>query len=287
LSRLEFVGVNPDDYADEYEDDEGGDMYDENEGGGRRDRHRQRRLGQQKYAQRILTDTTSSTFEDDDVADYAMVGSTIDIAAFHLPEDCASTRSGCDWIELGIGARSEDGEELRWCCSPDAVSMGLCSGTHQGRLILQDSFNGKHRSINVPATGEYSDHLTTGPFKTSDQSGKYVVVFANCNDNGRTVMIQGKTVWKSNHGYLPGDLFGLMVRYCSGVESLSLLLLNENHTKLNMRHFLDFRLCRAFKVFLRCIVPCLPSCLDLVRYSNEDVRRRIHSIAELDMGYVT
>lgn len=67
--------------------------------------------------------------------------------------------------------------------------------------------------INIPAVGEYSNHLKYGKFEETDDSGKYVVVFANCNNDGRTVLVEGQTIWKSKHGYLPGDLFGLMYFY--------------------------------------------------------------------------
>mmetsp|Transcript_17940 Transcript_17940/g.19719 ORF Transcript_17940/g.19719 Transcript_17940/m.19719 type:complete len:565 (+) Transcript_17940:178-1872(+) len=145
--------------------------------------------------------------------DFYMDGSALDIAVFHLPEECASTRAGCDWTELGIGATSDDGL-LRYCCSSDAIAMGLCAGTQYGRLIMNaESFAGKHRLINVPANGEYSNYLKYGRFEETEESGKYVVVFANCNDEGRRVIVEGHTEWKSKHGYLPGDLFGLMYFY--------------------------------------------------------------------------
>jgi len=144
---------------------------------------------------------------------FYMDGSALDIAVFHLPEECDSTRTGCDWTELGIGATSDDGI-LRYCCSSDAIEMGLCAGTQFGRLIMNaETFAGKHRLINVPANGEYSSHMKYGRFEETEQSGKYAVVFANCNDEGRSVIIEGHTVWKSRHGYLPGDLFGLMYFY--------------------------------------------------------------------------
>ena len=114
---------------------------------------------------------------------------------------------------MGVGARSDDGL-LRYCCSGDAIDMGLCAGTQYGRLIMgAEKFVGKHRLINVPAVGEYSNHLKYGRFEETEESGKYVVVFANCNDEGRRVIVEGHTIWKSLHGYLPGDLFGLMYFY--------------------------------------------------------------------------
>lgn len=79
-----------------------------------------------------------------DQADYYMEGSALDIAVFHLPEDCASSRTGCDWTELGIGARSEDRKDLRYCCTTEAMSIGLCRGTQKGRLIMDpEKFQGK------------------------------------------------------------------------------------------------------------------------------------------------
>jgi hypothetical protein len=169
--------------------------------------------------------------------DYEVEGSSVDIAVFLLvsrvsyclvverwkplevstlfqslqqPSKCAQTKVGCDWTELGIGARSEEGV-LRFCCSDDAMEMGLCDGSHYGRLIMDtDKFTGKHRLVNIPASGDYDSHLQFGRFEERTGNGKYAVVFANCNNDGREIIVEGKTVWKSRHGYLPGDLFGLM-----------------------------------------------------------------------------
>jgi hypothetical protein len=92
--------------------------------------------------------------------------------------------------------------------------MGLCVGTQYGRLIMNATgFSGKHRLINIPATGELSSHLKYGRFEETGQNGMFVVVFANCDDEGRPVIVEGHTVWMSLHGYLPGDLFGLMHFY--------------------------------------------------------------------------
>jgi Lung seven transmembrane receptor len=120
---------------------------------------------------------------------------------------------GCDWSQLGVGARSAEGQ-LRYCCSNDAIDLGLCAGTQYGRLIMNGTeYPGKHRLINIPATGELSTHLKYGRFEETKQSGQFVVVFANCNDEGRPVIVEGRMIWKSLHGYLPGDMFGLMYFY--------------------------------------------------------------------------
>ena len=126
------------------------------------------------------------------------------------PNDCANTRAGCDWTQLGVGARTEDGV-IRYCCSNDAIDLGLCPGSQYGRLILDTKkFSGKHRFQEIPATGNFDGQLKYGRFEQAADNGKYILVMANCNDEGRPIMVKGRTVWKSVHGYLPGDLFGLM-----------------------------------------------------------------------------
>lgn len=162
-------------------------------GGGRR------HLDQQK-----LTGTAEKS-------EFIMEGSALDIAVFQLPSDCSSTRQGCDWVNLGVGARTDDGV-VRYCCSNEAIDLGLCAGTTYGRLIMDGvKFSGKHRLVNIPATGEYDNYLKYGKFEEREGfSGKYAIIFANCNDSGRPVIVEGVTEWKSRFGYLPGDLFGLM-----------------------------------------------------------------------------
>jgi len=139
----------------------------------------------------------------------------LDIAVLHLPGDCANTRTGCDWVDFGVGARSATGEDVRWCCSNDAVELGLCEGGPKyGSLIINTTlFTGSHRYVEIPPTGEISDEIRYGKIEEPDQSGRYVVIFANCNDEGREVLVSGATVWKSKHGYLPGELFEFMHFY--------------------------------------------------------------------------
>lgn len=146
-------------------------------------------------------------------------GSTyVDIVLFHEPSECANTRLGCDWTDLGVGANDGLGN-LRWCCSDDAIGLGLCRGgaKQQGRLIVDsEKFNGQHRFLGVPPSGKWSRAVKFGMFSLKDESetGKYVMVVANCNDvQGRNLTVTGEYVWKSAHGYLPGNLFGEMYFY--------------------------------------------------------------------------
>lgn len=120
----------------------------------------------------------------------------------------------CTWTDLGIGARTKD-DVVRYCCTRDAIGLGLCEDDKLGQLILdQDAkFLGKHRFLEIPPTGKFEKYLKYGKLEQKEgegQTGKYAVVFANCNDDGRPVIVQGEMEWKSKHGYLPGDLFPYM-----------------------------------------------------------------------------
>mmetsp|Transcript_493 Transcript_493/g.847 ORF Transcript_493/g.847 Transcript_493/m.847 type:complete len:512 (+) Transcript_493:238-1773(+) len=145
------------------------------------------------------------------------IGETyVDIVLFHEPPECANTRLGCDWTELGVGASDGVGN-VRWCCSDDATALGLCRGgpKQDGRLIVDpDKFKGQHTFLGVPPSGDWRTNVKRGRFDLKervDGSGKYALVVANCNDLfGRNLTITGQYTWKSVHGYLPGNLFGEM-----------------------------------------------------------------------------
>lgn len=153
--------------------------------------------------------------EDEAYALFQSGATFIDIVLFHEPPSCANTRLGCDWSELGVGANDGVGN-LRWCCSDDAEPLGLCKGgpKQEGRLIVDpNKFQGEHRFLGVPPDGKWQRSVKTGMFdlKKTKGTGKYVMVVANCNDLiGRNVTVTGEYVYKSSHGYLPGNLFGEM-----------------------------------------------------------------------------
>lgn len=138
-------------------------------------------------------------------------GYTVDIVLFHEPTECSNTRKGCDWTELGVGKSDHEGN-LRWCCTEEAVSLGMCNGglKENGRLIVNKPKITERRTVSVPSVGSMKTSIEDGKFNASEGSGKYVLVIANCNDEGRDIMVDGRYTWKSKHGYLPGNLFGEM-----------------------------------------------------------------------------
>ena len=182
---------------------------------------------------RPLTFTTiSEAYQDDDDDDNSSrvrlldggiePGSfAVDIAIFRLPKHCAGTRKGCDWTKLGIGGKNDEGA-LRYCCSQDALDWGLCTESAAGRLIVQPgTFKGKHKYIEIPSERDATKQMKEGLFEFEndksdgfdDYTGQYVIVFANCNDQGRPVKVEGDSIWKSVHGFLPGELYGFMFFY--------------------------------------------------------------------------
>jgi len=53
----------------------------------------------------------------------------------------------------------------RWCCSEDAIKLGLCSEDQLGRLIiLEDLLKGPTGSISVPYTKNPTQILRNGEF---------------------------------------------------------------------------------------------------------------------------
>lgn len=159
----------------------------------------------------------SSRLLDEDVG--AGESTFVDIVLFHEPPECANTRLGCDWPDLGVGA-SDDTGNLRWCCSDDAPALELCDGgpKQEGRLIIDPAkFKGQHRFLSVPRSGDWRSSVESGTLNLKsgeDGAGKYVLVVTNCNDvNGRDLTVTGEYTMKSAHGYLPGNLFKEMYFY--------------------------------------------------------------------------
>jgi hypothetical protein len=62
-----------------------------------------------------------------------------------------------------------------------------------------------------------------GHLHLSQQFVDFFEYQANCNDNGREILVLGSMEWMSEHGFLPGDLFGLLFFY-SGLAGVYLFL---------------------------------------------------------------
>lgn len=156
------------------------------------------------------TDDTDDDYYDDSERNRMLqskIDTVIDLIFFHEPSDCTKTVDGCDWTLLGVGARNQYGE-VEYCCTEVSVSSGVCEDKNIGRLIIDpEVFGGEHRPLLVPSSGEFSSGVNIPVMTTNQGTGKYTLAIANCNDFGRDMYINGKYVWKSKGGYLPGNLF--------------------------------------------------------------------------------
>ena len=123
---------------------------------------------------------------------------TVDLAFFREPDECSKISSHeCDWTQVGVGAKDNAGR-LRRCCTEESYGLGTCAEGQLGRMILvPDQFDGSHRFIQIPATGNVKYKLKY-PLLQVQQSGEYVVAFSNCNVDGRQVHVSGDIVWKGS-----------------------------------------------------------------------------------------
>jgi hypothetical protein len=109
-----------------------------------------------------------------------------DIAIFELPSSCSSRN--CVLSEVGIGRMEEQDGDGR-------PFLNLC---HDGRLLIDGIiFKGHHLQIKVPARGGMRKHLE-GKKKLDVKNGGryYEVILANCNEEGRSVNVEGQVVFE-------------------------------------------------------------------------------------------
>jgi hypothetical protein len=126
----------------------------------------------------------------------------LDVAIF---KGCLRGQAKCDWPSLGVGQRYQD-KALNpqslptYCCSVGALLLGLCDASSLGRLIVNETLLQNGQRFAVPIHGDLSMDNVLGNVSIVDSqdSGTYVVLFANCNvDLPRTVHVQGTGHWKS------------------------------------------------------------------------------------------
>jgi Lung seven transmembrane receptor len=151
----------------------------------------------------------------------------LDVAIF---KGCLRGQAKCDWPALGVGYRYQDKilnpQSLpTYCCSVGALYLGLCEASSLGRLIVNETLLNGQRFA-VPIHGDLSmDNVLGNVSIESQDSGTYVVLFANCNvETPRTVHVHGTGQWKSRHGNLPGGLYSFMLfdRYLLGIYTVLL-----------------------------------------------------------------
>jgi hypothetical protein len=129
-------------------------------------------------------DMSGLTFEAEPVTEEKQatsIQSFLDIVVFEVPKICTS--ESCDVSKYGVGKMDT---------YKNKAFVNHCEG---GRLSIDSSlFHGFHTQLMVPSIGPMPRHVKQNkvPFPNKEQT--YEVVFANCNDDGRKVLITGQTV---------------------------------------------------------------------------------------------
>ena len=163
----------------------------------------------------------------------AASASVVDVVLFYEPQDCidsVATQShpgGCDWTTLGIGENGNG--DLLWCCTEEHLARGRCDGPVDRLILDRNKFQGLARSLDIPGPPDtLSKQILKNPvfdIPSTSASGKYVLIMANCNVNGRLVEAEGTYAYRSKSGYLPADLIGAMRFYFLMLIVYSLLIL--------------------------------------------------------------
>jgi hypothetical protein len=166
-----------------------------------------------------LIDLSQLTFTTALKEDYAGAAdnSTIDIAIFTddislIPQGGCSNEDGtCDWTPLGVGVKNHG--QITWCCTLTDQEHDRCQEPLNRLIINPSLFTGSLSSITIPGPhvatfrGKLDNPIVTIP---AESSGRYVLIMANCNPDGRLVYVEGSYSFKSKSGYLSGSLLGTL-----------------------------------------------------------------------------
>ena len=148
----------------------------------------------------------------DDEIPPTTVESLVNIVAFRLDSACDSAgacSNGEDWNELGIGVRRQSDETYQYCCTEQNILEGLCEASHRDELIynlnktVDDEcgfFMSRDWLVPVPRQGWVSIPIESTENDNNFAEGRYIILMANCNPNGRPMDLRGKIEWNSYQG---------------------------------------------------------------------------------------
>jgi hypothetical protein len=138
--------------------------------------------------------------------DFFPEGSRVDVVVFYQPSACSQTSQSCGWASLGVGNSTQTigingiQKVTRYCCNQEAIDWKLCDASSYGTLIIDNTkFRGDRRFVEYPPGQRrfVNETLRYGRLPQT-KTGQYEIVVANCNDNGRTIHIEGNSVWSSD-----------------------------------------------------------------------------------------
>ncbi|KAL5698331.1 hypothetical protein ACHQM5_029384 [Ranunculus cassubicifolius] len=108
------------------------------------------------------------------------------------------------------------------CCTPDLAKLGVCT---QGEVIRRSSAKDPNWPYVFGVSFNDQDLVATLLPKSIQikRTGMYNLYFIHCEPKLKGLVMDGKTIWKSPTGYLPGRMAPLMNFY--GLMSLAYLIL--------------------------------------------------------------
>lgn len=120
-----------------------------------------------------------------------------------------------------IGGSAYGGQKAI-CCTPDLAKLGVCT---EGNIIYRPSVQNSEWPQLLVSSFEGKDLIATLPSKNIPitKTGMYNLYFMYCDPKLKEVVIEGKSIWKSPSGYLPGRMAPLMNFY--GFMSLMYVIL--------------------------------------------------------------
>ena len=172
---------------------------------------------------------------------------------------------------------------MSYCCSKDTADRGICENDKIGTMMIDhNTFEGDHRTIAVP-NKPLTDFDMDEPLFDVEKTGDYVMVIANCDDDGFGIITLGNMEWKSVGGYLVSDMVvSYYIRRQHNNKLVHMECLLYTHILCSSTHFGHSFAARRH-VWLDVVLWCYDSCLScystLVLLWHEDIpgRRDSHS----------
>ncbi|KAL8137010.1 hypothetical protein V2J09_003011, partial [Rumex salicifolius] len=146
---------------------------------------------------------------------------------FRRPKESSNFSAGVHALVFEVDDResiggSAYGGQRAVCCTPDLAKLGVCK---LGEIIYRKSTKNPGWPQVYGISFGVDEEVTLFPLIKIDikKTGMYNLYFIHCDPNLKDLKVDGKSVWKTPRGYLPGRMAPLMNFY--GFMSLAFVIL--------------------------------------------------------------